>query len=871
MNMRRPLVALRSPIVSAALAVAAGTAVLGGHAAADTPAANAVAAAPAPPAAVTAAAVTAAPVAPAPVAPAAVAPAAAPAPAVVSAAAIERVLVFPASVHLSSARDRQSLVVQAVQTDGITRDVTADATIAIVHPDKLRLDGRTLHPLADGDTALAVTFADRKVDVPVHVERAADDPDLSFRLDVMPVFMRNGCNMGSCHGAARGKDGFRLSLFGFDPEADHHRLTREISGRRINRALPEESLLLTKAVNAVPHTGGGRIKVGDEGYLTLKRWLEGGAKNDAGPVPAVVAVELYPPEAVLDGPGATQQLTVRAKYADGTDRDVTSLAVFSSNNDNAAKVGPDGRVTGGSRGEAFVMARFDTHTVGADFITLPKGFSFAWANPPAANAIDELVNAKLRKLRINPSAVCTDEEFLRRVSIDICGVLPTSDEYRSFIANPDPEKRARVVDQLLERKEFVDMWVMKWSELLMIRTVPNQVSYKAMLLYYSWLQQRIEDNTPIDALVRELLGAKGGTFSSPATNYFQHERDTLKTAENVAQVFMGMRIQCAQCHNHPFDRWTMDDYYGFANFFAQIGRKTGEDPRETIVFNSGGGDVKHPVGGRVVPPKFLGGAAPDTAGKDRREVLAAWLASPENPYFARNLVNIVWAHFFGSGIIDEVDDVRVSNPAVNQPLLEALAGRFTESKYDLKKLVRDICNSQTYQRSTLANDTNRDDLRNFSHAQLRRVRSEVLLDMVTAVTNTQNKFTGLPLGARAVQIADGNTTNYFLTTFGRATRGTACSCEVKMEPNLSQALHLLNGDTLQQKIRGGGVVKKLVDQKTPPDKIVEEFYLRSLTRHPTDKERATLDEILKDAPNQQEALEDAFWAILNSREFVFNH
>jgi hypothetical protein len=803
--------------------------------------------------------------APAPAVSAVSAPAAAPA------AAIERLLVFPAAVHLSSGRDRQSLVVQGVQADGITRDLTAEAEIAVVHPDKLRLDGRTLHPLADGDTTVSVSYAGRKVDVPVHVEKAGENPDLSFRLDVMPVFMRAGCNMGSCHGAARGKDGFRLSLFGFDPEADHHRLTREISGRRINLALPAESLLLTKGTSTVQHTGGGRIKPGDEYYATLKRWIEAGAKNDAGPVPACVAVELYPPGAVLDGPGATQQLTVRAKYADGTDRDVTALAVFLSNNDNSAKVGPDGRVTAGARGESFVMARFDTHTVGADFITLPKGLSFAWANPPAANFIDELVNTKLRKLRINPSAVCTDEEFLRRVSIDICGVLPTADEYRSFMTSGDPDKRARLVDQLLERKEFVDMWVMKWSELLMIRTVPNQVSYKAMLLYYSWLQQRIEDNTPIDVLVRDLIGAKGGTFASPATNYFQQERDTLKTAENVAQVFMGMRIQCAQCHNHPFDRWTMDDYYGFANFFAQIGRKTGEDPRETIVFNSGGGDVKHPVGGRVVTPKFLGGGVPEIAGKDRREVLAAWLASPENPFFARNLVNIVWAHFFGSGIIDEVDDVRVSNPAVNQPLLEALAKRFTESKYDLKGLVRDICNSHTYQRSTIANDTNGDDLRNFSHAQLRRVRSEVLLDMVTAVTKTQNKFTGLPLGARAVQIADGNTSNYFLTTFGRATRGTACSCEVKMDPNLSQALHLLNGDTLQQKIRGGGVVKKLIDEKRAPEEIVDELYLRCLTRPATDKEKGAITTLVTESPNKQEALEDAFWAVLNSREFVFNH
>ncbi len=705
---------------------------------------------------------------------------------------------------------------------------------------------------------------------------ASEDPGPSFRLDVMPILMRSGCNTGSCHGAARGKDGFRLSLFGFDPEADYQRITREISGRRINLALTAESFLLTKATNAVPHGGGARIKPGDEYYNTLKRWLDTGAKNDPGPVPAVVAVVLDPPEGVLDGAGATQQLSLRAKYADGSERDVTSLAVFLTNNDNAAKVDATGLVTAGNRGEAFVMARFETHTVGSHFITLPKGLAFQWANPPAANVIDELIHAKLQKLRINPSAICTDEEFLRRASLDICGVLPTSDEYRSFMASADPQKRAALVDQLLVRKEFVDLWVMKWSELMMIRTVPNEVSYKAMLLYYNWLQERIEANTPIDQLVRELLSAKGGTFTEPATNYFQHERDTLKTAENVAQVFMGMRIQCAQCHNHPFDRWTMDDYYGFANFFAQIGRKRGEDPRETIVFNSGNGDVKHPVGGRVVPPKFLGGAVPDAQGRDRREVLADWLASPANEYFGRNLVNIVWAHFFGSGIVDEVDDVRVSNPPVNKALLDVLATRFVESKYDFKQLVREICTSNAYQRSTQANETNADDDRNFSKARLRRIRSEVLLDVVTAATATQNKFQGLPLGARAVQIADGNTSSYFLTTFGRATRGTACSCEVKMEPNLSQALHLLNGDTVQEKIASGGVVKRMLDEKRSAEQIVEEVYLRTLTRMPTEKERTALLEILQDPAAQDPAaiqrnLEDSFWAILNSREFVFNH
>jgi hypothetical protein len=785
--------------------------------------------------------------------------------------------VFPPAVHLSTARDRQSLVAQLVEADGITRDVTTQAVISVDDPTTVRLEGRTLVPAADGDTAVLVAVGDQTVSVPVHVEGAGLSPDLSFRLDVMPLFMRQGCNAGSCHGSARGKDGFRLSLFGFDPAADYHRITREQPGRRINLALPAESLLLTKATATVPHTGGARLKADEEHYATLKRWLETGAKDDPSPTPAVVAVHLHPAEAVLDGPDTTQHFTVLAKYADGTDRDVTSMAVFLSSNDASAKVEATGLVTAGMRGEAFVMARFETHTVGSRVIVLPKDAAFEWSEPPAAGRIDELVEAKLRTLRIHPSECCTDEAFLRRASLDICGVLPTSDEYRSFIASADPGKRIHLVDQLLERKEYVDLWVMKWSELMMIRTVPNQVSEKAMHLYSAWLRDRIESNTPIDELVRELLSTNGGTFTDPATNYFQHERNTLKTAENVAQVFMGMRIQCAQCHNHPFDRWTMDDYYGFANFFAQIGRKQGEDPRETIVFNAGSGDVKHPVGGRVVPPTFLGGASPDVAGKDRRAVLAAWLASPENPHFGRNLVNIVWAHFFGRGIVDEVDDVRVSNPPVNEALLDALAKGFVESGYDFKKLIREICTSRAYQRSTRPNASNAEDERNFSRAHLRRIRAEVLLDVLTDATGTQNKFKGLPLGARAVQIADGNTSSYFLTTFGRATRGTACSCEVKMEPNLSQALHLLNGDTIQQKIRQGGLVEEMLESGRTPEQVIEELYLRTLTRMPTEKEIAGLLEIVRSAPDAEtpaglrETLEDGFWALLNSREFVFNH
>lgn len=779
--------------------------------------------------------------------------------------------VYPQDVNLSSARDRQSIQVQAVYPSGLTRDVTAEAKLTLANSGLAKIENSTLYPAADGDSEMTVEFGGLSSKLPVKVTNHKDDAPLSFRLDVMPVFMKSSCNNGSCHGAARGKDGFRLSLFGFDPEGDHFRLTREIPGRRVNLAVPERSLLLEKGAGQVPHTGGKRFEPGSELYNTVLRWLKEGAKNDQGEVPKVERVELYPKEAVLDGEGATQRLSVRAYYSDGTDRDVTSQAYFMTSNDNSAEVNQEGIVTAGARGESFLMARFETHTVGSRFIVLPKGLQFEWPEKIAEhNYIDTLVHEKLKKLRQIPSGVCTDEEFLRRVTLDITGTLPTVEEYEIFMADSSHDKRERKIDELLERKEFVEVWVMKWAELLKIRS-DNQNSYKAMLLYYNWLKDRVASNTPVDQMVRELLAANGGTFTNPPTNFYQLERDTLKTSENVAQVFMGMRIQCAQCHNHPFDRWTMDDYYSFSAFFTQIGRKNSEDVRETIVYNNNRGEMRHPVDNRVMEPKFLGGAVPDVKGKDRREVMANWLASKENPYFARNLVNRVWAHFFGRGIIEEVDDIRISNPPVNEPLLNELAMKFTDYDYDFKKIVKDICMSRTYQLSTQTNETNETDDTNFSHALLRRLRAEFLLDSISQVTDTNDKFRGLPEGARAVQISDGNTSTYFLTTFGRATRESVCSCEVKMEPNLSQALHLLNGDTVNRKIAQGNLVKRRLDEKKLPQDILEEIYIRCLSRRPTEAERTSLNEVLLENDDKQQVLEDIFWALMNSREFLFNH
>jgi hypothetical protein len=785
-------------------------------------------------------------------------------------ASLSTLEVFPPDVHLYTSRGRQTFVVKATYADGLTGDVTDQATVSFTRSNLVKLEKNVLLPVGDGSCTMKVAYAGQVVAVPVTVKDARQDRPISFKLDVMPVFMKAGCNSGGCHGAARGKDGFRLSLFGYDADGDHYRLTREMNGRRIDLAVPEESLLLEKPTGAVPHTGGTRFDKDSELYRSLIRWLKAGAPLDGANVAKPVAVELLPKNAVLDGKGTKQRMVVRARYSDGTERDVTSLALFLSNNDASAKISADGVVTAGDRGEAFVMARFATFTVGAQVIVLPRGLRFTFPKVPENNYIDTFVNYKLKKLRIAPSELCSDEAFLRRAYVDIIGLLPTADEYNRFMASAPTDKRERLVDELLGRKEFAELWVMKWAELLQIRS-SNQVSSKAMLLYYNWLQDKLARNVPMDQMVQELLGSTGGTFKNAATNYYQQETDTFKVAENVAQVFMGMRIQCAQCHNHPFDRWTQDDYYGFAAFFSQIGRKGADDPRETVVFNSRGGEVTHPVGSRVMKPKFLGGDTPDMAAKDRRVVLAKWLASRDNPYFATNLANIVWAHFFGMGIINEVDDVRVSNPASNPELLAELGKHFTDYKYDFKKLVRDICTSRTYQLSTRANDSNQGDTRNFARAAIRRIRAETFLDCISQVTETKNKFPGLPNGARAVQIADGGVSNYFLTTFGRATRETVCSCEVRLEPTLSQSLHLLNGDTTTQKIVAGNLIgRRLADKKTP-DQIIEELYVRTYCRKPFAKEREKLLALVAAETDKKKALEDVLWAILNSREFMFNH
>lgn len=787
---------------------------------------------------------------------------------------LEKIIAFPNKVTLETAADFHTVLSYGHYSDASNRDLSSVVKLHIDDPKIAQLDGLKVLPLSDGTTTLHISFAEHKTQVPIRVIDAKKQRPISFQLDVMPVITAAGCNTGSCHGSARGQDGFQLSLFGFDPKGDYQRITRELPGRRLNLAIPQNSLFLTKAAGQVPHTGGKILTPESTGYRTILAWIDAGAHYDKDDIPSPISIDISPKQLVHKGSDTEARFSVRARYSDGTDRDVTPLSTFTTSNDNSVTVdSKTATATSANRGEAFIMARFHTFTEGSQSIVIPAKQQLSLATPSANNYIDTHIHNKLKKLRITPAELCSDEVFIRRVYLDIIGKLPTTEQRRIFLLDATSDKRIKLIDHLLSQPEFTDIWVMKWAELLQIRTFNNQVSYKAATLYHAWLREQIAAKRPFNLTVKELLSSRGGTFSTPSTNFYQVERDNLKLSENVAQVFMGTRLQCAQCHNHPFDKWTMDDYYGFAAFFAQVKRKKAEDPREQIIYD-GSGDITHPVTQAKVAPRFLGGTAPAENRKKRRENLAEWLTAPDNPYFSRNLSNIIWEHFLGRGIVHPVDDVRTSNPPSNPALLDDLSQHLIGYDYDFRKLIRDICSSRTYQLSTQTNRSNQSDLTNFSHATPRRIRAEILLDVISQVTNTPNKFKGLPHGAKAVSIADGNTSTYFLTTFGRSTRKTVCSCEVKREPNLSQALHLLNGNNTNERVSNGKVISKLLAKKLSNPEIINQLYLRTLTRPATPVEIKQLLTYFTEsaAPKQRKVvLEDIFWALLNSKEFLFTH
>lgn len=786
-------------------------------------------------------------------------------------AGAESLAVYPKEARLEHQVDTQRLTVVLTRDDGVTIDVTPQATITFAADGIASWADGKLVPVADGETAATFAYGDHQVSVPVHVTNSATIPPASFQNDVLPVLMRMGCNSGACHGSAQGKNGFHLSLFGYDPNEDFVNLTRDVRARRLNPALPDESLMLLKPIGAVDHEGGTLFEKDSSFYNTIRKWIAEGAKNDPADVKTLTSIEILPDSMVLQGEGATQQVIVQANYSDGTNRDVTESAILSSSDDLTVTVDANGTVTSRGRGEAYVMARYGTFALVSQVIAIPADLDLQWPDVPEKNFVDTAVYAKLKKLRIPPADVCSDEVFVRRVYLDILGVLPTVEETRAFLENTAEDKRAVLIDELLQRPEFAELWAMKWADVLRVRS-SIVLKPKGMHRYNDWLRQAIASNMPLDQMVRELLTAEGGTFTAPAANFYLIESDPNIVAENVAQVFMGIQIKCAQCHNHPFERWTMDDYYSFSAFFAQVGRKNSSDPRETIIYNRGSGEVKNLRDGKQMTPKFLGGDTPDCSGQDRRAVLAEWLTSPDNPWFAKNVANRVWEQFFGRGIIDPVDDVRVTNPPSHPELLNQLAAKLVEYNYDLRGIIRDICNSHTYQMSTQPRDPSITDERNYAYARVRRLPAELLLDAICSVTDTDVKFPGLPLGARAAQVADGNSGNYFLDTFGRPPRDSVCACERRSDPTLAQALHLINGSTVQSAMKSSDSrIAAQLAQETPPEAMIDELFLAAYSRLPREDEKQTLVAHVTSSEDKRAALEDVYWSVLNSKEFIFNH
>ena len=788
-----------------------------------------------------------------------------------------QLIVYPDEVVLDGADDKQAFVVQAVYDGGVTVDVTDRAKASIDKP-VARVDGHRLRPLRDGGAKLTFSFAGQRATMAVTARGAKKRREPSFRLDVIPVFMRAGCNTGACHGSARGQDGFMLSLFGYDPAGDYHRITRQLVGRRVNLAVPEQSLLLEKSIGAVNHTGGDLFTKDSEHYAVLRDWIEAGAPDDAEGTPEVESIQLLPRKFIFKE-GAdenTHRTVVMATYSDGSRRDVSHLAVFLTNNESTANINEHGQVTSGKYGAAYVFARFDKFTVGAEAIVLPDNADYKWPDPPRHNFIDDIVFDKLEKLQIAPSDLCRDEVFLRRVHLDLVGLPPPPELYETFLADKAVDKRDKLIDQLLERPEFADLWAMQWGELLQIAIGRQQGNstrpVKAIHGLDRWVREQVRANRPIDAMVRDLVTGSGSNLSHPPANFYTSGEniDAKKRAENFAQQFLGTRIQCAQCHNHPFDRWTMDDYYGFTSFFEGIDYKNGADPREFYVyFRPERQSSEHPVGQRAMSPKFLGGEAPDTEGIDPRPALAEWITG--NPAFAENFANRAWAHFFGRGIVHPVDDIRISNPPSNAELLEALGRKLAEYGFDMKRLVRDICRSRTYQLSSRTNASNYLDSTQFSHGAVRRLRAEILADTMAAVTGNEPQYSGAPKGMRATQLFAGGGRDTFLQTFGASRRETVCECEVLKEPTLSQALTLINGSLLDRQIRSSGVIRAMLKEERSPQQIVDHLYIRTLCREPSPSERERMLELIGEDTGEPAAYEDVFWSLLNSTEFAFNH
>jgi len=716
--------------------------------------------------------------------------------------------------------------------------------------------------------------------------------EVSFTNDIVPILSKAGCNGGGCHGALAGKAGFRLSLFGYDPDSDHLAITRDALGRRVDLTKPATSLLLTKPTMGVPHKGGKRLDVGSDDYQRLAAWIAAGCPGPQPDERQLESISIEPAEAVVS-PGDDVAFAVTARYSDGTTRDVTHWARFTATDATVASVNDSGVATALGHGSGAITAWFSSQ-IAVGRVTAPFANELAaetFANAPRANLIDDLVLEQLARLKLAPTPPCDDATFLRRAYLDTIGRLPSPEEVRDYLADTSPKKRERLVDLLLARPEFVDYWSYKWADMFLV--TGSALRPAAVKAYASWIRDRVAEDMPWDQLVREVVTATGSSVENGATNFFAVHQDPETMAENTSQAFLSLSIGCAKCHNHPLEKWTNDQYYAFANLFARVRAKGwGGDARNgdgvRTLYVEPRGDLLQPRTGRPQPPAPLDGEPLDPASPaDRREALAAWLTSPDNPYFTRAIVNRVWANFFGIGIVNAVDDLRATNPASNEPLLAALAEFTVEHDYDLKALMRLILLSETYRRGSQVLPENEGDRLWFARAYPTRLMAEVLSDAISDVTSVRDTYTEIALNdgstqkvdaygkdTRALELSDSAVKNYFLETFGRNDREITCECERSNQPSLVQVLHLSNGSTLNDKLAAkNGYLTQLLATEPANETILEDAWLRTLSRFPTEEETKPFLEMLEAAaPEEKRAVvEDLYWSLLTSREFLFRH
>jgi hypothetical protein len=796
---------------------------------------------------------------------------------------IVRVTVDSSNVTLTGPGSRFRLLVNGETPDGRLIDLTRNARYESAAPDIVSVSTEgLLRGLADGNARITVTVGGKTATVTTVVRDAAVPRTYHFENDIVPLLSKFGCNSGGCHGKAEGQNGFKLSVFGFDPPADRVALMKEGRGRRVFPAVPERSLLLEKVCGTVPHGGGVRIRRNSPEYKTLAGWIGAGMPSGAANAPRVVRLDVTPLERRMTM-NAAQQLRVIAKYSDGSQADVTHLANYQSNNDAICAVNEFGLVRAEDvPGEAAVMASY-MGAVGVFRVLIPRSQTIEnYPELPVQNFIDTLVHAKLKKLNILPSEICSDSDYLRRLSLDVIGTLPTADEARAFLSDKRPDKRARLVDQLLKRPEFADFWALKWSDLLRVDRLV--LGHKGAYNYYRWIHESFAENKPYDQFVRELLTARGTLSESPAGHLFQVVKNPGDLSSTLSQVLLGVRIECAQCHHHPFDRWSQTDYFGMQAFFTQVQFKP--TPTGSMLTAMRKSATKHPRSGEAIFAHPLGTKNPsESPSGDRRDALANWMTAPDNPWLARNFVNRMWAHMLGRGLVEPVDDVRSTNPPANQQLLDELARHFVANKFDMHNLIRTIAASRTYQLSSRPNETNRQDEQNYSRALFKRLDAEVLFDAVCQTTGVPEKFEGLPAGYRAIQLWDSRVPHYFLKLFGRPSRATPCECERSAEPSVAQVLHVLNSPSIEAKLsHAGGRVAELVrhypkeNQQGPKEnqqgnsKLIDELYLTFYSRFPTDQEHsATLSYLEQNSNSRQQAAEDIAWSMMNTVEFLFNH